>query len=257
MVWWPTLRSNRPERWLFWYVAGIYVYTILRAYADEMGLRWQYNYVIQIDKTLFGGALPSVELQRHFFRPWDIDWIDALASLVHASFFVAPHVALVVVWWRWPAALRAHVLAALLTFFAGLVLFFAVPTVPPWLATYQGEADRVYRVINFVFTNVDRDTYRTLYTSLGEPNSVAAVPSIHMAITCLVLFRVRALMPGWTWPVAIYTGLMAFSLVYLGEHYVFDVIVGVIIASLSEFAARRFEAWRTRPAEPAAVPVLS
>lgn len=247
-VWWPTLRSARAERWLFFYVAGIYVYTILRAYADEF-VPWRSDYVIQFDETLFGGTLPSVQLQRALFRPWALDWVDTLAAGVHASFFIAPQVALVVVWRRWPSALRPHVMSALLTFFAGLALFFIVPTVPPWLASYQGEVAGVYRVISFVFNDLDRDTYQSLYASLGEPNSVAAVPSIHMAITCLVLFRVHALAPRWTWAMAIYTALMAVSLVYLGEHYVFDVMVGVLVASLSEFAARRIEARRQRSAE--------
>ncbi len=245
-VWWPALRSNRSERWLFGYVTGIYIYTILRGYADEI-IPWRTDYVIQFDRMLFGGSLPSVELQRAFFHPASLDWLDVVAAAVHASFFVAPHVALVLVWRRWPHALRPHVLSALLTFFVGLALFYVVPTVPPWLASYQGEVRGVYRVINFVFSDIDRDTYRSLYRAIGEPNSVAAVPSIHMAITCLVLFRVRALAPRWTWPVAMYTALMGFSLVYLGEHYVFDVLVGVLTASVSELVVRRLEVrWAAR-----------
>ncbi|MCK9487256.1 MAG: phosphatase PAP2 family protein [Dehalococcoidia bacterium] len=246
-AWWPTVRSSRPERWLFFYVAGVYVYTVLRAYADEFA-PWQSTYVIQFDEALFGGTLPSVQLQRALFRPWALGWVDMLAAMVHASFFIAPQIALVVVWRRWPSALRPHVLSALMTFFIGLALFFLVPTVPPWLASYQGEVRGVYRIISFVFNDLDQATYQTMYAALGEPNSVAAVPSIHMAITCVVLFRVQALAPRWTWAVALYTALMAVSLVYLGEHYVFDVMMGVLIAGISEFVVRRMEARRQRPA---------
>jgi membrane-associated phospholipid phosphatase len=60
------------------------------------------------------------------------------------------------------------------------------------------------------------------------PNNVAAVPSLHAAfplIACVFLIVAfgwkRA---GWT---AIYPLTMWFGVVYLGEHYVFDVILGI------------------------------
>ena len=80
---------------------------------------------------LFSGALPSSELQRVFFEPGNIDSLDSAASAVHASFFVVPHAVLALFWWRRPRALRPYVISALLTFYAGLVLFFLVPTAPP------------------------------------------------------------------------------------------------------------------------------
>ncbi|MDA1241325.1 MAG: phosphatase PAP2 family protein, partial [Chloroflexi bacterium] len=55
---------------------------------------------------------------------------------------------------------------------------------------------------------------------------------------CVVLFRAMAIARRWVAPLAIYALLMAFSLVYLGEHYVFDVLVGVLIAMAAEVALR-------------------
>ena len=37
VAWLPTIRERRNERWLIFYVSGIYLYTILRASADELG----------------------------------------------------------------------------------------------------------------------------------------------------------------------------------------------------------------------------
>lgn len=91
----------------------------------------QVTYAGAFDRLLFSGALPSSELQRVFFEPGNIDSLDSAASAVHASFFVVPHAVLALFWWRRPRALRPYVISALLTFYAGLVLFFLVPTAPP------------------------------------------------------------------------------------------------------------------------------
>ncbi len=78
-----------------------------------------------------------------------------------------------------------------------------------------------------------------MYGTLAEPNPTAAMPSIHMALTFLVLLLAREFAPRWTWPLVAYNILMAFSLVYLGEHYVTDVMAGVIVAAIAAMVARR------------------
>lgn len=229
-AWRHIIFSVRVERWLVFYVAAIYLYTVLRAVADDAGLPIQVDYAIAVDRLLFRGALPSVELQAGFFTPSSVNWLDTFATGVHASFFIVPHAAAVFIWLRYPRALPAYVTAVLLTLYIGLILFFLLPTVPPWLAARQGEIRGAYRIIDFVTRGVDLEAYRSLYRTLAEPNSVAAMPSIHMAVTCVVLLRARDFAPRLVWPLALYTVVMGFSLVYLGEHYVVDVIVGAVVA---------------------------
>ena len=129
--------------------------------------------------------------------------------------------------------------SALLTLYIGLLLFFLFPTMPPWLAARHAELGSAYRVIDFVLRGVDADAYQALYRSLAEPNSVAAMPSIHMALTCVVLLRARDTAPRWVLPLALYALLMGASLVYLGEHYVLDVLVGVAVAVVADHVIRR------------------
>ncbi|MEX2230329.1 MAG: phosphatase PAP2 family protein [Dehalococcoidia bacterium] len=135
--------------------------------------------------------------------------------------------------------LAAYTTSVLLTLYVGLALFILLPTVPPWLAAQQGHIFRTYRVLDFVVRGVDVDAYRTLYRTLAEPNSVASVPSIHMALTCVVLLRSRDFARPWFWPLVAYTLLMALALVYLGEHYVFDVLVGIAVAVAVEVVVVR------------------
>ena len=55
-----------------------------------------------------------------------------------------------------------------------------------------------------------------------------------MAITCVVLFRAQAVAPRWAWILGGYAALMPAALVYLGEHYLLDIVAGMLIASASE-----------------------
>jgi membrane-associated phospholipid phosphatase len=228
-VWWPDLRSG-ARRWWFFYVAGILLYTILRAFADEAGFGVQFAYPIEVDRWLFRGIDPVVSIQSSIFRPPGVGFIDFFAVQVHWSFFVVPHVAAlgVYIWQR--ELFWRYVVFMLAVQYAALVLFFLLPTAPPWLAARSGELDYVYRVMHFVGRSVDVDTYRTLYTALGEPNSVAAMPSIHMGVTFAVFLWARRFVPRLARILLIYCVLMALSLMYLAEHYAFDLLVGALLA---------------------------
>ncbi len=236
--WWPVLRARHTERWLFFYIGGIYLYTVLRAFADESGVEVRSDYVIAIDRFMFLGNVPSVELQATFFRPWDIGFLDFMAVAMHWSFFVVPHAVFGFLWFRRRSLAATYGAAVLVTLYLGLALFWIVPTVPPWLAARQGALGPTYRVMNFVTSGVDSGAYRDLYSTLAAPNPVASVPSIHMALTFLVLLWVRETAPRWTLPVLGYNLAMGFSLVYLGEHYVFDLLVGMGVAAIGHYVLR-------------------
>ena len=67
----------------------------------------------------------------------------------------------------------------------------------------------------------------------ASANDVAAMPSVHMAITVvaalgLARFGRAGAVAGWT-----YAALMLFSIVYLGEHWVIDEIAGLIVALIA------------------------
>jgi membrane-associated phospholipid phosphatase len=239
-VWLPELARPRFRRWWFVYVWGIFVYTILRAFADETGIPTHWTYAKHIDEFIFFGTNPVAALQDRFFSPSEVSWLDWAAVLVHWSFFIIPHaVAVAIFVWRRPQFPRyALVLAG--TMWIGLVLFYLVPTAPPWLVASTGEQPNVFRVMDFVGGQVDPETYKEFYASLGEPNSVAAMPSIHEgAIFAMFLWAftyMRRLSPLFL-AYALLTGI---SLVFLGEHYVIDLLVGVAAASLCWYAVVRY-----------------
>jgi hypothetical protein len=239
LVWLPDLRQG-VRRWWFFYVAGLFVYTLLRAQADNFMFPVHWTYTIDFDKWLFRGVEPVVWLQSKFFSPPHVGTFDLIATQVHWSFFVVPH-ALAAGIYIWRRELFSRYVATLLAVeFLGLLCFYLVPTAPPWLAAQYGEIGPAYRVMNFVGGSLDANAYQTLYSALGEPNSVAAVPSIHMAVTFAGYLWIRRYLPSLGPLFLVYSVLMALSLLHLAEHYVFDLLAGVLLAVAVDFVVTRF-----------------
>jgi membrane-associated phospholipid phosphatase len=63
--------------------------------------------------------------------------------------------------------------------------------------------------------------------ALGDPNPAAAMPSVHTAITAALGFFLFRVNRAAAWAGVLYTAVMGGSLVYLGEHYVLDVLAGI------------------------------
>jgi membrane-associated phospholipid phosphatase len=250
-VWAPEVRRRRMRAWWFAYVAGIFIYTLLRAAADETAIPIRTTYDIRADHLLFFGSDPVVWLQDRLFSTTRVSPLDVFAVQVHWSFFVAPHLAAILIYWRHREQFPRYTAAVVGTMYLGLLLFFLVPTTPPWLAGQEGALSGVYRIMDFVGGRVDGDTYRSFYASLAEPNSVAAMPSIHMGVTFAMYLWARENRPRLAWLLLAYCAVMAFSLVYLAEHYALDLLVGMACAVACHFAAKR---WVPAPSPVASQP---
>lgn len=238
-AWSPEVSKRRFRVWWFTYVAGTFFYTLLRSFADETAIPIQTLYVIQFDHAIFFNVEPVSWLQDRLFSPDHITALDVAAVEVHWSFFFAPHLAAVLIFfWRRPLFPRYAVLVVG-TMYLGLILFFLLPTTPPWLAARAGEIPQAFRVMDFVGGRVDSDTYQKFYASLGEPNSVAAMPSIHMGVTFAMYLWAREHTPKLAPWLLAYSLIMGFSLIYLAEHYTLDLIAGVACAFVCHWASKR------------------
>ena len=107
----------------------------------------------------------------------------------------------------------------------------SIPTSPPWLAAETGHLPEVFRITKLATSQVWADAY-SQGTYVAGKNDVAAMPSLHTALTtavALTLWRLNrfAGIVGW-----LYVAAMGISLVYFGEHYVVDVLAGILVALL-------------------------
>jgi len=229
------------------YGAVWFVFTALRSLADETLLARRVNLrAAAFERYLFGGELPTIILQQRFFDPDDIRSWDFALTAVHWSYFLVPHIVAIRLWHKHPALFRHYLGAMTLLLAVGLGIYFLIPSNPPWLANERFNSPAsptVLRVMQPVAEQLGGGLYQASYRVIGESNPIAAMPSIHMAITFLLIFPARRFGRRWmiaSWAYALSMGL---ALVYLGEHYIIDVVVGAVVTSYGWYSAG---AWARR-----------
>lgn len=194
----------------------------------------------QVEVTLFGGELLNSRLQGWFFDPAHLRPYDYFFTSLHISFFVVPLLAAMPLCWVDPARGRRFLVTLAVLLALGLPFFYLVPANPPWMDPVTGDPNpvAVHRINAIVATDWGVDTFHPDGTLDGELNSLAVVPSMHMGVSFLLALSAPRKRRRWRQITAAYAGLMAFSLVYLGEHFVTDEVVGIGLAVV---------AWRIAP----------
>ena len=223
--------------WIF-YLSALFLFTQLRDAADETSIQAGTSYVLGWEESWFDGGTPSAWLQdRLGGADGDTNPLSFLTSFIHWTWFAFPHL-IVLGAYRWARPMAFRVAAIMMgTFFAAVALYYIVPTVPPWLAAEQGATQGIRRVIVDVGPQVfGQSLFNELLSTLGDPNPNAAMPSLHFAAGFIVTFlgylmRSRRLMVA----ALIYSLGMGFSLMYLGEHYFADILVGGAVAVVAAF----------------------
>jgi PAP2 superfamily len=247
------LRRLVPLLLVDWLPFGalLVVYDYSRQLSQWLGTSTHSALQIRFDTLLFGDPLLTVRLQHWLHqtkavRPWEY----ALFGVYMTHFFAA----LVVAAFLWRFAyprfrqFRAQIVALTTLVFASYVVY---PTDPPWLVSqHLHQLPTIYRVVFEVWGKLGLRTAASVFEHGNElGNQVAAVPSMHAATSlfiCLFFWKgarpwLRALLVG-------YVLAMAFTLVYSGEHYVFDIVVGWLYAAVVYAAAPVFSRWRERRA---------
>ena len=261
---------GRPLRRWAWLVFDCLLYCLMwfmyeesRGWADRAGFPLQVEAPRNIDRFLFLGTDPNVWLQREFYDPLHVHWYDKIASATYYSHFIFPVIAIAIVWVvshrEWARFMKRF--ASLLI--VACAMFIVVPTVPPWMAadrrTYHYETlAPLARHTGRGFRALGLKGFVNLWQSaLDWGNAVAAMPSLHASFALFVpAFFLPLIKPIWlkalvlTFPVVMLT-----SLVYFGEHYVVDGLVGWALVGLSflfwgwfERRQRRVRANRARVA---------
>jgi membrane-associated phospholipid phosphatase len=211
------------------FVLLILAYEAMRGFADKIGSNVHYLEMIRADEFMFG-VVPNIYLQHMFYVLGHVMWYDVLATAIYMFHFSAPLVLVYIFWCEGNEKLFKHISATIvLTSYAGLVFFLLFPAAPPWLAAEKGYLPAVSKVLQSVMDIWNVRVLWTLYV-LINPNPVASMPSLHAAYPWIVFLYVRR---RWkTNLLIIFPIAMALSLVYLGEHYVIDILAGFLLATL-------------------------
>ncbi len=210
LVWWPVVL------WAAWFVLNLAFVFVRRLGAHTFAP----NDVEGIESVLFGGV-PTRWLQANLYQR-GVPWLDFAGFAFHGIWFGLPFA------WgflamRYERAKLAEFLSwTTVVVYLGAIVFILAPVRPPWM-----EAG-VTRVLV-----VSRGGYATL-----DDNPYAAFPSLHagLAMTVALFFLLRC--PGhrfWGWLAAAITAGISFSVVYMGEHWLIDVLAGWAVAGLTAY----------------------
>lgn len=211
------------------------VYFVTRGFADQLGIAVHVTEPIEVDRWLGGGRLPTEVLQEAWCGPLpcrtdDPQWYDVLFTTTYATHFLAGLTIAVILWMRnrveWVKWMRRY----LTTFFIGVMIYLVYPMAPPWWAAQEGylNAD-LHRITGMGWHDIGLGRVNLLLAGLS--NKVAAMPSLHAGIACLIaVYAVQRLSSPWRWLLLLYPLVMGTALVYYAEHYVIDLIAGYLLA---------------------------
>lgn len=249
--------------------AVLFAYDLLRGLAPDIGARLADLPTLQADpknaaftekahltepirgdEILFGGHVPTVWLQEHFYTPGQVHWYDALAVPIYFShFFVSLGVAVLL--WALSYRLFRRYVWTLVTLTAITLATYALfPMAPPWMAGLPANdaLPEVARIVPDTLRELGGHTVNSaIERGAAYSNRVAAMPSLHGAIPLMLLL--------FAWPLvrlrtrlllAAYVIAMLLTLVYAGEHYVTDILVGYVYAAAAVWGI----AWWFRRQDP-------
>jgi hypothetical protein len=200
---------------------------------DALERRVRVEYPVRIDRILGLGTIPNLRLQGWFAKPGRIRKRDQILVWSHWLWFLFPHGTVAYVLARHPERFPRTAVLTYAVFDIGLIGYWAVPTAPPWYASLHGRLGEtgevaVRRMMVEHGEAFWKDGWAPLYSVLGG-NPLAAMPSLHFATSLMAAHLLTEVGPvegavGWT-----YALTLGFALVYLGEHYLVDLLAGAAL----------------------------
>ena len=210
---------------------------------EALAARTRVGYPALADRILGLGTPPTVRLQRAFSTPESLNRFERALVLCHWVWFMVPHGSVAYVLIRRPERFAGAAARMYAVFDLGAIFYWAIPTAPPWWAAAHGHLEsrepvRVRRMMIEYGPQFWGDLWGPLYDFLGG-NPLAAMPSLHFATSLMSAHLLSEADPvagavGWSYATA-----LGLALVYLGEHYLIDLIGGAALTEAIRAAAPR------------------
>ena len=214
---------------------------------------WMALATICLSYEALAGPIDAVADGSRIFSLFDLDkvlwgfnltgWVQSAFSSasmtgVMASFYyvLLPLIAMtsVLVWTRNRTSFGKYVTAMLLTSYAALMTFLLIPTAPPWLS---GAAKNLVQDSGLGPIG----SYLGPLAAFVEPDRFAAFPSLHAAYTVICsYFLLKIGRVSGAVAVVLTAGTLLATL-YLGQHYLIDLIAGAAYAIVPCLVSERWQ----------------
>ena len=184
-------------------------------------------------------------LQAWLYTPGHIHWYDVAAVAIYYMHFAVPFIAGIVFWLIDRAFFKKYAASIVVLSYAAFVTYIIFPAEPPWMAAQQGFLPFVQPITSQVLASFAHPiSLPTVYAYVGA-NLVAPVPSLHAGYALITAMFVSKKFPKWGWVSFLYPAAMFLVVVYLGEHYVFDIVVATAYVLVIYAFATDWHGWGT------------
>jgi hypothetical protein len=236
----PALVIRSGRRYVYDFVpfgALLVIYAQSRGIAHLLHPHPHFVPQLNADKWLFG-IVPSQELQSWLWTG-TMHWYDSLVVTVTRLHFIVPPLLAFGLWVKRRALFYRFAATMILVSFAGALTFYVFPAAPPWAAGERGLLPGLIRIPHNPAPNPSgAHGYHGLSISrFIDPNPYAAIPSLHAgyAFLCFLFVVGLAWNTRWRWWAVglgiLYPLAQSFAVVYTGNHYVIDLLIGYAYAA--------------------------
>jgi hypothetical protein len=271
----------RTREWFAWTLIGVFLASLgnLRRFARGAVLDWAPLFAILLAYDAIRGRIDEVHPTVHVVPQLPVDqwlgagstlgahlqhvlwngqprWWDYAALCVYLTHFFVTLAVAAVLWRRRPELFRRFRTAVIALSLLALVTYAVYPAAPPWWTASHGQSAELTRVIPAILRDLagasagSHTELSPSTTGSHVANPVAALPSLHAALPMLMLLFFYPTARRWTRAIlAGYVIAMAFTLVYTGEHFVFDILLGWIYAAAVVAMTRSFNRRRAERAD--------
>ena len=228
-----------------------FAYEAMRGFASKTG--FAPHDLSGLERTVFGGTLPTLTLQHAFYHPGVVGPQDLIAMFLYFMHFPLPILVGFVFWLNSREHYRRFIAALLLMCFLAFVTYLFWPSAPPWW-----QVKDVYKVIDRTVQLLWGNQYFVsgIYHSFN-PNRFAAFPSLHAAFPALAAVYAWRRYRPLSIVLIVWSIAVLLAIVYLGEHYVVDALAGYAYVAAATLLVEGFLRLRARraasmPARPSA-----
>lgn len=221
--------------WWFFLVGLVFWNPFSNPIAAASPFPRQLDFMMNTDRLLFFGRDASVVVQHALAPPSGLSPLDWITGVAYNMHLMEPYIAAYFLWRLSRTVYFQFAAAVLVMLVLGFVTFILVPAIPPWLASSQYH--RLPRVLNRYSLVLQAHPLKfhstqVLYSYFHlRGDEVAAFPSEHAAFPMLELLAFAALRRrAVTVGLGLWVLLIFFTVIYLGEHWVTDVIAGYVYA---------------------------
>jgi hypothetical protein len=249
----PALVMRRSLRYLGDFVPFallVVAYAELRGLAHVISPHPFYRPQLDLERAIFG-LVPAQWLQQHLWLGQP-RWYDHAAAQLLQLHFVVPPVLAFVLWVKRRALFARFAVSMVVLSFAAAVVFALFPAAPPWAAGRAGLLPHVVKLPQSSAPDVSSAglSHSFSVASMIPGNPYAAIPSLHAGYAFLVFLTVAALIlrrgGRFRWALVgaafLYPLLESLAVVYTGNHYVIDIVIGFAFAYAAYLATGRL--WR-------------